>query len=64
MNIGKEGMDCSNITLEDRLDLEERFDNTKHLVGKLIANHEPFQIVVKEVLRSDWNKMGVDWVLI
>ncbi|KAB2635784.1 hypothetical protein D8674_026318 [Pyrus ussuriensis x Pyrus communis] len=60
MNIGKEERDCLNITFEDSLDLEERFDNTIHLVGRLIASHEPFQIVVREVFRPVWNKMGVN----
>ncbi|CAN6716573.1 unnamed protein product [Malus baccata var. baccata] len=53
MNIGEEELDCLNITLEDSLDFEER----------LIADHKPYQIVVKEVFRSAWNKMGVARVL-
>ncbi|KAB2622850.1 hypothetical protein D8674_025032 [Pyrus ussuriensis x Pyrus communis] len=59
MNYEEEMMDCLNITFEDSLDLEERFENTIHLVGRLIADHEPSQKVVKEILRSAWNKMGV-----
>ncbi|KAM1263020.1 hypothetical protein ACFX13_028749 [Malus domestica] len=56
-------VDYLNITLEDSLDLEERFDSSIHLVGQLIADHEPSQNVVKETLRSAWNKMGVVRVL-
>ncbi|RXH95865.1 hypothetical protein DVH24_008365 [Malus domestica] len=52
-------LDGLSITLEDSLDLEERFESNIHLVGRLIADNEPSQIVVKEVLRSIWNKMGV-----
>lgn len=59
MNYDEELMDCLNITFEDSLDLEERFENTIHLVGRLIADHELSQSVVKEILRSAWNKIGV-----
>lgn len=47
----EEIIDCLNITLEDSLDLEDRFDISIHLVGRLIANHEPSQSLVKEILR-------------
>lgn len=56
-------MDCLNITFEDSLDLEERFENDIHLMGRLIADNEPSQTVVKETLKSTWNKMGVVRVL-
>ncbi|KAM1515822.1 hypothetical protein ACFXTH_014853 [Malus domestica] len=59
MEIEEEAMDCLNITFEDNLDLEERFEDNIHLVGRLIADNEPSQYVVKEVLISAWNKMGV-----
>ncbi|KAM1271324.1 hypothetical protein ACFX2J_032162 [Malus domestica] len=59
MDHEEEMMDCLNITFEHNLDLEERFDNNIHLVGRLIADNEPSQTVVKEVLRSAWNKMGL-----
>ncbi|KAM1461668.1 hypothetical protein ACFXTO_046815 [Malus domestica] len=59
MEIEREVMDCLNITFEDSLDLEERFENNIHLVRRLIADNEPSQTVVKEVLISAWNKMGV-----
>lgn len=48
---------------EDSLDLEETFEHNIHLVGRLIADNKPSQTVVKEVLRSAWNKMGVVRVL-
>ncbi|XP_070680968.1 uncharacterized protein [Malus domestica] len=59
MDIEEELMDSLNITFEDSLDLEESFDNNIHLVGRLIADNEPSQTVVKETLKSAWNKMGV-----
>ncbi|KAM2301702.1 hypothetical protein ACFX1S_032594 [Malus domestica] len=59
MDHEEEMLDCLNITFEHNLDLEERFDNNIHLVGRLIADNEPSQTVVKEVLRSAWNKMGL-----
>ncbi|CAN6573989.1 unnamed protein product [Malus baccata var. baccata] len=59
MEIEKEVMDYLNITFEDNLDLEERFENNIHLVRRLITDNEPLQTMVKEVLRSAWNKMGV-----
>ncbi|KAM1851055.1 hypothetical protein ACFX13_015167 [Malus domestica] len=59
MEIEEKAMDCLNITFEDSLDLEERFEDNIHLVGRLIADNEPSQYVVNEVLISAWNKMGV-----
>ncbi|KAB2612811.1 hypothetical protein D8674_041722 [Pyrus ussuriensis x Pyrus communis] len=59
MDHEEEVLDGLCITLEDNLDLEERFKSTIHLLGKLTADNEPSQIVVNEVLRSAWNKMGV-----
>ena len=59
MEIEDEVMDCLNITFEDSLDLEERFGNNIHLVSMLIADNEPSQTMVKEVIRSAWNKMWV-----
>lgn len=55
MDIDEEMMDGLNITFQDSLDLEERFDNNIHLVGRLIEDNEPSQTVVKEVLRLTWN---------
>ncbi|RXH85805.1 hypothetical protein DVH24_014400 [Malus domestica] len=63
LNADADLIDCLNITLDDNLDLEERFDNSIHLVGRLIADNEPSQNVFKEILRSTWNKMGVVRVL-
>ncbi|CAN6683163.1 unnamed protein product [Malus baccata var. baccata] len=57
MSVGEEQLDCLNITLE------ERFDTTIHLVGRLIVDHELSQTVVKEVIHSAWNKMAVVRVL-
>ncbi|CAN6585889.1 unnamed protein product [Malus baccata var. baccata] len=59
MEIEEKAMDCLNITFEDSLDLEERFEDNIHLVGRLIVDNEPSQYVVNEVLISAWNKMGV-----
>ncbi|KAB2619881.1 hypothetical protein D8674_037447 [Pyrus ussuriensis x Pyrus communis] len=56
-------MDCLNIMFEDSLDLEERFEHNIHLVERLIADNKPSQTVVKKVLRSAWNKMGLVRVL-
>ncbi|CAN6691741.1 unnamed protein product [Malus baccata var. baccata] len=41
MDYEAEVTDCLNITFEDSLDLEERFENDIHLVGRLIADNEP-----------------------
>lgn len=46
------------IHFEDSLDLQERPENKITLVGLLIAEHEPPQSVVKEILRAIWNNMG------
>lgn len=58
-----EMMDCLNFTFEDSLDLEERFKDNIHLVGRLIADNESSKHVVKEMLWNGWNKMGVVKVL-
>lgn len=63
MDHEEEVLDELCITLEDNLNLEERFKSIIHLVGKLIADNEPSQIGVNEVLRSAWNKMGVVRIL-
>ncbi|KAM1082643.1 hypothetical protein ACFX19_021555 [Malus domestica] len=62
MNHEDEIIDGLNITLENTLDLEERLDNPIHLVGRLIADHKPSQKVIKEIIRSAWNKMR--WIQI
>ncbi|KAB2614322.1 hypothetical protein D8674_021947 [Pyrus ussuriensis x Pyrus communis] len=59
MDHEEEILDGLSITLEDSLDLKERFESTIHLVGRLIADNEPSYIMVKEVLRSAWNKLGI-----
>ncbi|KAB2625635.1 hypothetical protein D8674_017295 [Pyrus ussuriensis x Pyrus communis] len=56
-------MDCLNIMFEDSLDLEERFEHNIHLVERLITDNKPSQTVVKKVLGSAWNKMGLVRVL-
>lgn len=56
-------IDCLDLTFDESLDLEKRFENNIHLVGHLIADNEPSKHVVKEVLRSAWNKMGMVKVL-
>lgn len=43
---------------EDSLDLKERHENKITLVGLLIANQEPPQSVVKEILKVAGNNMG------
>ncbi|KAM0961972.1 hypothetical protein FF1_021299 [Malus domestica] len=62
MNHEDEIIDGLNITLENTLDLEEWSDNPIHLVGRLIADHKPSQKVIKEIIRSAWNKMR--WIQI
>ncbi|XP_068317162.1 uncharacterized protein [Pyrus communis] len=46
------------VTFEDSLDLEERIIESVHLVSLLITNVEPSQLIVKDILRSLWRKMG------
>ena len=48
--------DGLSICLEDRLD--EKPENSIALVSLLIADHEPSQATIKEVLRVAWNCMG------
>ncbi|KAM1616995.1 hypothetical protein TB1_025176 [Malus domestica] len=59
MDIEEEMIDGLSVTFEDNIDLEERGDKNIFLVGRLIADNEPSQTVVKETLKSAWNKMGV-----
>lgn len=40
MEYEEEVMDCLNITFEDNLDLEEKFNNNIHLVGRLNVDNE------------------------
>lgn len=44
---------------EDSLDLDKRFEHNIRLVERLIADNKPSQTMVKKVLRSAWNKMGL-----
>lgn len=44
-------------------DVEERIKNQISLVGLLVADHEPLQSVVKDVLRALWSNMGTIKVL-
>ncbi|CAL9026175.1 unnamed protein product, partial [Prunus brigantina] len=46
------------IHFEDSLDLEERIENKIALVGLLIAENEPPQSIVKDILRVVWSNMG------
>ncbi|KAM0971420.1 hypothetical protein ACFX13_019620 [Malus domestica] len=59
----EELMDYLSVNFEDSLKLEERNVETVYLVGMLIADVEPSQNIVKEVLRSVWRKMGNVMVL-
>lgn len=63
MTTDEEAMECLSVSFEDSLDLEERFENNIHLVGRLIADNEPSEHVVKEVLRNAQNKMGAVKIL-
>lgn len=45
--IDEEYMDYLSTNFEDSLDLDERNDEPIHLVGLLIAEHEPSQIIIK-----------------
>ncbi|KAM1074313.1 hypothetical protein ACFX11_019481 [Malus domestica] len=54
----EELMDYLSVNFEDSLKLEERNVEIVYLVGMLIADIEPSQNIVKEVLRSVWRKMG------
>ncbi|KAM1087749.1 hypothetical protein ACFX15_012826 [Malus domestica] len=63
MASGEEAIHYLSVNFEDSLDLEERFDDNIHLVGSLLADNEPSEHVIKEVMRIAWNKMGVVKVL-
>ncbi|KAB2604604.1 hypothetical protein D8674_040074 [Pyrus ussuriensis x Pyrus communis] len=56
--INEKYMDYLLITFDDSLDLEERITESVHLVGLLIIDVEPSQLIVKDVHRSLWRKMG------
>ncbi|KAL6294417.1 hypothetical protein ACE6H2_002559 [Prunus campanulata] len=58
LDVGEDEVEAMSICFEDSLDLEERHDNRITLVGLLIADQEPPQSVVKEVLRVAWSNMG------
>ncbi|KAI5324302.1 hypothetical protein L3X38_033375 [Prunus dulcis] len=51
-------MEERSIRFDDSLDLEENIENKITLVGLLIADHEPTQGIVKDVLRAIWTNMG------
>ncbi|CAL8172062.1 unnamed protein product [Prunus armeniaca] len=51
-------MEEMSIHFDDSLDLEENIENKITLVGLLIADHEPTQGIVKDVLRAIWTNMG------
>ncbi|TQE02797.1 hypothetical protein C1H46_011626 [Malus baccata] len=52
MDHEEEVLDRLCITLEDSLDLEERFESNIHLVARLIADNKPSQIVVDQASLS------------
>lgn len=56
--IDEEYMDYLSIEFEASLDPEEKCLESVYLVGLLVADLEPSQIVVKEVLQNLWRKMG------
>lgn len=51
LDVGEDEVEAMSICFEDSLDLEERQENRITLVCLLIADQEPPQSVVKEVLR-------------
>ncbi|KAM1255859.1 hypothetical protein ACFX1Q_030076 [Malus domestica] len=55
--INDDFMDYLSVNLEDSLDLEERNVESVHLVGLLVTDVEPSQLIIKDVLRSIWRKM-------
>ncbi|KAM1807346.1 hypothetical protein ACFX11_030376 [Malus domestica] len=55
--INDDFMDYLSVNLEDNLDLEERNVESVHLVGLLVTDVEPSQLIIKDVLRSIWRKM-------
>lgn len=56
--INEEYMDYFSVTFKDSLDLEKRITESVHLVGLLITDVKLSQLIVKDVLRSLWRKMG------
>ncbi|KAB2636108.1 hypothetical protein D8674_026642 [Pyrus ussuriensis x Pyrus communis] len=56
---GVEDIECLSDFFEDCLDLENRFEDLIHLVGRMIVDQEPLQYVMKEVRRLLWHKLRV-----
>ncbi|KAM2411726.1 hypothetical protein ACFXTH_030054 [Malus domestica] len=56
--INDDFMDYLSVNLEDSLDLEERNVESVPLVELLVIDVEPSQLIIKDVLRSIWRKMG------
>lgn len=59
LDVREDEVEAMSICFDDSLDLDERHENRITLVGLLIADQEPPQSVVKEVLRVAWSNMGV-----
>ncbi|KAM1094942.1 hypothetical protein ACFX2B_009752 [Malus domestica] len=58
MNMEEEFMDYLSFNFEDSLYLEEKSEELVHMVGMLIAEVEPSQIIIKEVMIRVSRKMG------
>ncbi|CAN6576137.1 unnamed protein product [Malus baccata var. baccata] len=58
MSMEEEFMDYLSFNFEDSLYLEDQSKELVHMVGMLIAEVEPSQIIIKEVMISVSRKMG------
>lgn len=58
MPFREDEVECMSVCFEDSLNLKERLESLIQLVGRLIADQESSQNVVKDVWRFTWNKLG------
>lgn len=63
VNHVEEEIECMSVCFDDVVDLEERFEDSIQLAGKLVADSEPSESLMKEILRQAWNRFGVIRVL-
>ncbi|KAB2620545.1 hypothetical protein D8674_037630 [Pyrus ussuriensis x Pyrus communis] len=55
----EEEIECMFVCFDDAVDLEEHFEDSIQLAGRLVADQELSESLVNEILQQAWNGSGV-----